>query len=417
MNKYLSARIFGLFILLIFLVSACGHHETSIESEKSKKQVKVEVAKPQLNEYTEPFTLSGSIKAHQKSVLSSKITGHILDIAVEEGSKVKAGQILARVDDSKTKLGVANVKAEEFKLKAIQEGMLAEYEELKNRIQMLFHDQEKYLSEAELAQSDFDRYKKLLEKDVATQKEFDDAKTALDSANATVAKSQAEYNMLMAQKAQLDSKSKQLAAQIDQNQVEIAKNMVDDAYTQIVTPLNGLVVKKYADVGDIVTVGQPILEVENPQAQYLEVNVEESQALIFKPGAKIEVYIDAYNKSIEAQVREVVPASDPKSHTMRVKIDLPAHELIHSGMYARVILPMSGKNYFIPRTAVLTKGQVKGVFVVDANNVARFRIIKIGQEIQGFIEITSGLTEKDKVVISNLNEITDGTKVDVLGER
>ena len=417
MNKYLSVRIFATFVLLILLISACGNHETSIESDKSKKQVKVEVAKPQLNEYTEPFTLAGNIKAYQKVVLSSKIVGHILDISVDEGSVVKAGQVLARIDDSQTKLGIASVKAEEFKLKSAQEGMVAEYEELKNRIQMLFHDQEKYLSQAELAQSNFDRYKKLLEKEIATQIEFDEAKTALDSANAAVAKSQAEYNMLMAQKAQLDSKSKQLAAQVDQNQVAIANRMVDDAYTQIVTPLNGFVVNKYADVGDIVSVGQPILEVENPQAQYLEINVEESQALIFKPGAKIEVYIDAYNKSIEAQVREVVPASDPKSHTMRVKIDLPTHELIHSGMYARVILPMSGKNYFIPRTAVLTQGQVKGVFVVDENNVARFRIIKIGQEIQGFIEITSGLTEKDKVVITNLNEVTDGTKVDVLGER
>lgn len=417
MNKYLSVRIFATFVLLILLISACGNHETSIESDKSKKQVKVEVAKPQLNEYTEPFTLSGNIKAYQKVVLSSKIVGHILDISVDEGSVVKAGQVLARIDDSQTKLGIASVKAEEFKLKSAQEGMVAEYEELKNRIQMLFHDQEKYLSQAELAQSNFDRYKKLLEKEIATQVEFDEAKTTLDSANAAVAKSQAEYNMLMAQKAQLDSKSKQLAAQVDQNQVAIANRMVDDAYTQIVTPLNGFVVNKYADVGDIVSVGQPILEVENPKAQYLEINVEESQALIFKPGAKIEVYIDAYNKSIEAQVREVVPASDPKSHTMRVKIDLPSHELIHSGMYARVILPMSGKNYFIPRTAVLTQGQVKGVFVVDDNNVARFRIIKIGQEIQGFIEITSGLTEKDKVVISNLNEVTDGTKVDVLGER
>lgn len=302
MNKYLSARIFGIFVLLILLVSACGHHETSIESEKSKKQVKVEVAKPQLNEYTEPFTLSGSIKAHQKSVLSSKIVGHVLEISVEEGSKVKAGQILARIDDSKTKLKVADVKAEEFKLKASQESLLAEYEELKNRIQMLFHDQEKFLSEAELAQADFDRYKKLLEKDIATQKEYDEAKTALDRANAAVAKSQAEYNMLMAKKAQLDAKSKQLAAEVDQNQVKIAESMVDDAYTQIVTPLNGIVVHKYVDVGDIVNVGQPILAVENPQAQYLEVNVEESQALIFKPGAKIEVYIDAYNKSIEAQV-------------------------------------------------------------------------------------------------------------------
>ncbi|MGD9579993.1 MAG: efflux RND transporter periplasmic adaptor subunit [Vampirovibrionia bacterium] len=416
MYKCLSVRILVMFLFILFMVSACSHHDTSIESEKSKKQVKVEVAKPQLNEYTEPFTISGSIKAHQKSVLSSKIVGHILNIAVDEGSIVKAGQILVKVDDSKTKLEVANAKAEEFKLKATQEALLAEYDELKNRIQMLFHDQERYLSEAELAQANFDRYKKLLEKDIATQAEYDDAKTVLDKANATVAKSQAEYNMLMAKKAQLDAKSKQLAAQIDQNQVQIANSMVDDAYTQIVTPLNGIVVKKLADVGDIVNVGQPILEVENPEALYLEVNVEESQALIFIQGAKIEVYIDAYNKSIAAQVREVVPASDPESHTMKVKIDLPPHELLHSGLYARVVVPMSGKNYFIPRTAVLTKGQVKGVFVVDKNNVARFRIIKIGQEIQGFIEITSGLNEDDKVIISNLNEVTDGTKVDVLGE-
>ena len=58
-----------------------------------------------------------------------------------------------------------------------------------------------------------------------------------------------------------------------------------------------------------------------------------------------------------------------------------------------------------------------GVFVVNDKNIARFRIIKVGQEIQGFIEIISGLKEKDKVIISNLEAITDGTKVIVLGEK
>ena len=416
MNKYLKCFTVIVSILTIALLSACGHHETSINAHESNKEVKVEVTRPDLRPYEDKYTLSGNIKARHKANLSTNVMGYILELVVDEGSQVKAGELLGRIDDNDTKLKVANAKAEEFKLKSVQEELNAEFEELKNRIQMLFHDQEKYLAEAELAQSTFDRYSKLLEKDVATQQEYDEAKLKLDQANSIVAKSQAEFNMLMAKKKQLEAKAKQISASMEQNNVKMADAMAKDIYTKIVSPFDGVVTIKYKSVGDMSVPGEPIITVEDPRFLYLELNVDESQAPMFQQGAEAGIIIDAYNGQTKGIISEVVPASDPDSHTVKVKIDIAPHDLIHSGMYARVVIPQSGENYFVPRMAIITKGQVKGVFVVDKKNIARFRILKTGQEILGFVEVLSSLDKDDKVIISRLDEINDGTKVIILGE-
>lgn len=416
MQKPLRNYIVIIIVAVLVLLTACGHHETSIESKKNKKEVKVEVAKPQLNQYTEPFTISGSIKSHQRAILSSKITGHIVDMQMEEGAEIKPGEVLAKIDDSESKLKIADVQAEQALLKAEEENIKGELEELQNQVKMIFHDQEKYLSRAEMIQAQFERIKKLFDKEVATQQEFDQAKTALDEANADVNKSQAEYNVLIARKKQLDAKAMALAARMEKNQVAGADAMVQDMYTKIISPLKGIIVKRQANIGDVVMPGQPIFTVENPEALYLEVNVEEAQAFTFKPETILQVQIDAHNEQIYGKVREVIKAADPDSHTMRVKIDLPPHDLIRSGMYARIIVPTGGKNLFIPGTAIVKKGQVTGVFVVDSDNYARFRIVKVGQNIQGFTEVISGLDKKDKVIISNLEKVSDGQKVVVLGD-
>lgn len=418
MNKRFNYLItLNLFVLMFFFAS-CGHHESTIDASQNKETVKVEVTRPQVNEYKEPFALSGTIKSHQKSILSSRIMGQVVDIKVEEGSEVKLGDVLIKIDDRETKINLANVEADSYKLQAKQEELNDKLDELKNKVQMLFYDQEILLSEAELSKTTFDRFSKLLEKEVVAQAEFDKVKTENDRANAKVAKSQSEYNLLMSKKKQLDSINKQLIADVEKNKVEMAKAVVNDSYTQITSPLNGFVINKSIDVGDMAVPGQTLISVENPNALFLEVNVEESNAFMFQPGNNVEVFIDAYPKnSIMSIVREIVPSADPESHTFKVKIDLPPHKAIHSGMYARVILPISGKNIFVPRTAIVKKGQINGVFVVDSKNIARFRIIKPGQEIQGFVEVLSGLSANDKVIISELNNVTDGTKVIVLGEK
>ena len=420
MYKHLKYTISIITVALLLTSVACSKHETKIEAEdySDKEKVKVEVTTPQLNEYTEPFSISGTIKAHNKTVLASKLMGQIIDILVEEGSKVKGGELLLKIDDRETKINLASLEAEAYKLHAAQEELNTLLEELQSRIKMLFHDQEKFLSQQELAQATYDRYSKLYDREVITQQEFDEIKTKLDEANSVVAKSQAEYSVLMSQKKQLDAKSKQIVAEMEQNKAAMAGAMVSDSYTEITSPLNGYVIRKHVNVGDMAKPGQSLLELEDPDNMYLEVFVDESNAFMFKPGSEVKVLIDAFgNTAIPCKIRELVPSASPESHTFKVKIDIPSHKLIHSGLYARVVLPVGGKNIFIPHMAIVKRGQIVGVYVVNRQNVARFRIIKTGQDIQGYIEVLSGLTENDKVIINKLDKISDGTKVVVLGEK
>lgn len=418
MNKRFKYATLLLSVVLLFFVISCSSNETSIEAEKSKNIVKVYVQKPSMTKYPDYFMLSGSIKSHQSSVLSSKIMAQVVDILVEEGSAVKPGQLLIKLDDRESKINIAKHETETFKLKAEKEELADRLEELKSSIQMLFYDQEKYLSEAGLAQSTYNRSAKLFEKEVISQQEFDEVKTKLDAANSVVSKSQAEYNLLMAQKKQLDSKNKQIVALLERNKADMANAVVNDSYTEITSALRGFVVDKFVAIGDMASPGKPLITVENNESMYLEVNVDETSAPLFVPGAEILVVIDAYgNTKIKGIVREVVPAADPGTHTFRVKIDLPPHKAIHSGMYARANVPIKSQNLFITGTAVVQKGQVKGVYVVDSENIARFRVIKVGQDIDGFAEVISGLSEDDNVIISELNNISDGTKVQVLGDK
>lgn len=414
LNHFIKAILLG---SMIFLVS-CAHHEMKIESENSKNVVEVSVDVPKQNSYTDPFTLSGTIKSHQVVKIASKVMLQIVDVTVEEGSPVKSGQVLVMLDDREARINMARVESQGIALNAQREELNEKLQELKNRVEILFKEQVAYISQSELAQNNLERYKKLLEKEVVTQEEFDTVKTKFDVANSIVEKSQVEYKLLMTQKKQLDAKYQQLLAQIEQNKASMADAIVNKSYTQIITPINGFVASKLVEVGDMAVPGKTLLTLENPVALYLEVNVDEAQAYIFKPGSKVEVYVDALQqKTVPGKVREIIPSADPTSHTFKVKIDLKSEKVLHSGMYARVILLMGGENLFVPRTAVVTQGQIKGVFVVDTKNIARFKIIKPGQDIQGFIQVLSGLTDTDKVITSNLENIHDGTKVKILGEK
>ena len=414
LNMKNNITTFSLLISAIIFLTSCEKHDMEIKAEIPKEIIKVEVSKPQDNPYTKPCSLSGVIKAHQKSVLSSKVTAQVIDITFNEGTQIKFGETLIKLDDREAKLKLAKSESDANILQATQQELVNKLEELKNKVQMLFHDQEKYISEQELAKTTFERYNKLFEKDVITKQELDEYKAKLNIANATISKSQAEYNLMIAKKRQLESTNRKILAQIERNKAEIAESIVNSSYYQITSPLNGFIVKKYVDVGDMATVGNPLISVENPNTLYLEIEVEESKAFIFKPGAKVEVRIDAYNNTIIiGTVKDIIPSADQNSHTFRVMIDLPPHKVIHSGMYARAVVHIGGKSIFIPRTAIITRGQITGVFVVDDTNTARFRIIKPGEDIQGFVEVLSGLTNKDKVIISKLDLIVDGTKVKI----
>jgi multidrug efflux pump subunit AcrA (membrane-fusion protein) len=113
-------------------------------------------------------------------------------------------------------------------------------------------------------------------------------------------------------------------------------------------------------------------------------------------------------------VAEIAPAADPTGIARWPKIDLPPDPLLRSGLYGRArFVTGEGMVLSVARSAVVERGQLQGVFVVDAGGVARFRLVKAGRAFDGAVEILSGLGEGERVVVDGAERLADGAPVKV----
>lgn len=228
------------------------------------------------------------------------------------------------------------------------------------------------------AKLQYDRIKRLFDEQAATLMEMDQATLGLESAQAGL---------------------------------NAAKAM--ESYTIISAPIAGRVVEKRINLGEMALPGQPILKIEDNKNLRLEVMVKEQDLRFIEPGKHVTVRIDAMpGKDINALIAQVVPASDMRTHSFVVKIDVPANKGLITGMYGKAYFS-SGKRdaILIPRSAVVTMSGLSGVYIVSNEGNAVFQMVQLGDEQGDAIEAVTGLKPGDKVIVSKQAESIDGEKV------
>ena len=169
-----------------------------------------------------------------------------------------------------------------------------------------------------------------------------------------------------------------------------------------------------ANAGDLAAPGRPVLVIEGLKKLQVRTQVSGDVFVRIKTGEKVSIVPDgeATQAPIEGVIAQVVPAADPASHTHLVKIDLPASSGLSSGTFVRVGFAVGSREGIrVPAAALAERAGITGVFVVDAQGVARYRMVRIGAAEQGMVEIQSGLNPGDKVVVSNVSELENGDKV------
>jgi RND family efflux transporter MFP subunit len=182
------------------------------------------------------------------------------------------------------------------------------------------------------------------------------------------------------------------------------------AYTTITAPFDGVITHRLANEGDLASPGVPLLEIENPALQRVEVEIPDSLAAV-AVGTVVPIRINEL--ALEGRVAEVSPALDPISRTFLAKIDLPAGAAVRSGQFARVAWPAGeGRALLIPAAAVTTFGQMERVFVVSENR-ATLRLVKTGASHGADIEILSGLATGERIVADPATTLRDGQPVEV----
>jgi RND family efflux transporter MFP subunit len=242
-----------------------------------------------------------------------------------------------------------------------------------------------------------------------------EVKARLDQAQAAFDQAERDWKRISSLfEAQAVTRSEYDAADARQRMAKaaVAEAVALLAYAEVSAPFDGVVTKKWAEVGDLATPGKPLLELEDPAALQLEADVAEAIAPLIKPGARLGLRVESLSGELFGSVAEIAPAADPSTRTFRVKLDLPPAQGLKSGQFARLLVPTGEiASLRVPGSAVVQRGQLEIVFVV-ANQRAELHLVKTGKSIGNELEILAGLDAGDAVVTEGAALLTDGQPVE-----
>jgi RND family efflux transporter MFP subunit len=300
----------------------------------------------------------GTVRAVQTSQLASQIMGNIATVQVHEGDRVEHGQVLAVIDDAQPRASVEQATAAEF---AAQKDLSAAE------------------SEYALAAITLKRYQPLYERQTVSAQTFDEVKTRAQSA-------EARRDMAKAALAQANA--------------ALAQARTSLGYTRIRAPFTGVVTERKADSGTLASPGMPILTLEDTRNYRLEVTVDESDLGLVRVGLSTPARIDALGGAeIIGKVVQIVPAADPGSRSFLVKIELPKDAHLRSGLFGRAQFPRGERSaLLIPRTAIVERGQLQGVYVLDSEQIAGLHYVALGRATGQQVEVLSGLEGGEKII-------------------
>lgn len=285
----------------------------------------------------------GTVRAKLHATLEAKLSGRIDKLLVILGQRVKAGELVARLDAAEINARLEQAEAS-----------------------------------LEQAERDWKRISKLFEQLAVTRADYE--------------ASQSRHRM-----------AKGAAAE--------AKAMM--SYVEVVAPFDGVVTKKWADVGDLAAPGKPLMSIEDPSALQIEADVPQAIANHVQRDARLAARVDGMSGELTGTVSEIAPTADSVSRTIRIKVDLSAQPGLSSGQFARLLVPVGeGNSLRVPVSAVVQRGQLEIVFVV-AKQHAQLHLVRTGKRIGDEMEILSGLHAGDVVVVEGSAQLTDGQPVEI----
>ena len=358
--KRMNTRSRLSFLMLLAVVSLVGCSSDQAPTAPSPETVRnIDVLAARQASVPDLLEAVGTVRAAQTSDAASQMMGNIVEIRVHEGDHVQRGQVLAVIDDSQPRAAVDRAIAAEL---AAQQ-------------QLAGAD-----SDLALAESTLQRYQTLFEKKSVSPQEFDEVKARQQAALA-------HRDIAKAGQAQAQAALSQARTSLD--------------YTRIRAPFDGVVTEKKADSGTLASPGMPIFTVEDVRRYRLEATVNENDLRYVRTGQQVAVVIDALdNAGLKGKVVQIVPAADAASRTFLVKIDLPTDTRLRSGLFGRAQFSRGERQaLLIPRSAVVERGQLQGIYVLDQNKIASLRYITLGKPSNAEVEVLAGLQDGERVVI------------------
>lgn len=361
--------------------------------------------------------LTGTVIGETSVALSTKLMSEITLLKVDEGERVKAGQVLARIDDADIKAmrsEAAAYRAEAAAALGEVQTVVAQGEAGKAQAQAGVKQAQAAYDDAK---RDFERADRLAQEDSIPRAQRDKAELGMKVAEENLNRAKSSVQQADAAIAQAKSKTPQIEAKQQQAAAKDTQAAALQSYATLLAPFDGVVTKKFFEQGQLAIPGQPVLMVEDVRSFRVKLAVPDNLLPTLKLGQQIAVLLEGADGAQTNAMGKIIvlgAAADPASHTVKVELALKPSAGLFSGRFARVRLPAGEKTTLaVPSSAVQREGDVTYVWRVSPSGIIAQAPVETGPARDGQVPVVRGLSADDVIVVAPTLELFAGARVAV----
>lgn len=365
--------------------------------------------------------LPATIRPWQTATLSARASGYLKEWKADLGDRVEAGALLAVIETPELDQELAQAQALAKEANAAVEQALAERDEAEVEVQVAEADLSRARAEAELARSHVARREKLVATRIVPQEEFDTFTKQVETRSAEVTAADAELARRRANLVTRNAVIEARRATAKSREANVSRLADLQSFQRIYAPFSGVITRRSAEVGMLITAGQePLFVIEDMSRVRVQVNVPQTYAAQTRLGATTTVSLpESPAKSATATITRTADAVDATSRTMLAEIDLDnAAGRWQPGSFAQVRLATTAveSTWTVPTSTLQMRVNGPHVAVVDDANHVEIRAVKLGRDMGNRVVITDGISGDEKLVVQPGSDLANGANVKIRDE-
>jgi RND family efflux transporter MFP subunit len=330
-------------LLLVVLVAACGN-EAAAPPPPVQKSGELKTGLVEVRELELAHTAEALVEAVRQSTVSAQIAGRIVDLRFDVGDTVRKGEVIVRIDE---RAATRALEASEAQVREAQAALAK-------------------------ARADLERSKQLLAQKFVSR-------AAVDQAEAAYKAAQARVSALLA---------------------GAGAAATERSFATVVAPYSGVVSARHVELGEMAVPGKPLMTGFDPSTLRVVATVPQAQVAAIQASGRARVEVPSAGRWIDVERMTVMPAADPRTHTTRVRLELPADQRgVYPGVYARAhFIVGTAPRLLVPRAAVFRRSELTAVYVVSESiQLRQVRVGVAGDEHS--VEVLAGLRPGERVAL------------------
>jgi len=383
--------------------------------------VSVGVVRPKRADGPIDLVLPSNIQAIEETAIYARTSGYVRERYVDIGDRVAAGKVLAQIDTpeldqelSQTRAALAQTRSGLAQARASLTQAQANLNQARAGL-----DQSK--ANEGFAGITAQRFTRLEHEELVAHQDADEKRTALAAARATTAVSQANVEAMQANIGALEASVEAARANVAASEANVQRLMALQSFQKLEAPFAGIITARGIDRGALITSGSgssaspPLFRIAHVENLRIFVNVPQTFVRSIVPGDEARILVPEYPKRpFVGKIASTAGALDPTSRTLLTEVRLRNEDrALMPGMYAQVKFSLVPTDdvWMVPATALIARSAGSQVITVRDDGTVHYLSVQLGRDLGQSVEIVSGLTGKERLVVSPPDGLKEGARV------